>query len=111
EIARRAARLDVFQRSAPYVLPKPDRPYGPLARALYDHVPLLRRADRLRIFLTGELLGTALVASPALRRTLVTRWRTFMESQVPDPDLRARCSTDYVVGCYRIMLSNDDVPT
>jgi len=111
EIARRASRVHVFQRSAPYVIPKPDRPYGPLERRLYETVPLLRRADRLRIYLLGELLGTALVGSPALRNTLVTRWRTFMESQVADEELRARCTPDYVVGCKRILFSNDWYPT
>src|SRR5215831_14160809 len=74
EIAGRAARVHVFQRSAPYVIPKPDRPYGPMERRLYETVPLLRRADRLRIYLLGELLGTALVGSPALRDNLVGRW-------------------------------------
>jgi cation diffusion facilitator CzcD-associated flavoprotein CzcO len=110
EIAPRARRLHVFQRSAPYVIPKPDRPYGPRARALYAHVPLLRRADRLRVYLLGELLGAALVASPALRRALEARWRSFMESQVADLELRARCTPDYVVGCKRILFSNDWYP-
>ena len=110
EIAPRAGRLHVFQRSAPYVIPKPDRPYGRLARALFARVPLLRRADRLRIYLLGELLAAALVGSPALRRTLESRWRSFMESQVADPELRARCTPDYVVGCKRILFSNDWYP-
>jgi cation diffusion facilitator CzcD-associated flavoprotein CzcO len=111
EIARRAARVHVFQRSAPYVIPKPDRLYGPLERRLFETVPLLRRADRLRIYLLGELLGTALVGSPALRDNLVGRWRKFMESQVADEELRARCTPDYVVGCKRILFSNDWYPT
>ncbi len=110
EIAGQAAHVHVFQRSAPYVIPKPDRPYGPVERLLYAHVPLLQRADRLRIYLMGELLGVALVASPALRRTLEGRWRSFMHSQVGDEDLRARCTPDYVMGCKRILFSNDWYP-
>jgi cation diffusion facilitator CzcD-associated flavoprotein CzcO len=111
EIARLAARVHVFQRSAPYVVPKPDRPYGPVERRLYETVPLLRRADRLRIYLLGELLGAALVGSPGLRKNLEARWRTFMESQVQDVELRARCTPDYVIGCKRILFSNDWYPT
>jgi cation diffusion facilitator CzcD-associated flavoprotein CzcO len=110
ELATRVARLHVFQRSAPYVIAKPDRAYGALARALYGHVPMLRRADRLRTFLTGELLGAALVASPRLRRMLEGQWRSFMESQVADPGLRARCTPDYEIGCKRILFSNDWYP-
>lgn len=107
EIASLAAAVHVFQRSAPYIFPKPDRPYGPLERSLYTHVPLLQRADRLRVFLRGELLGVALVASPRLRRALGGRWRKSMQEQIADPDLRARCTPDYVLGCKRILFSND----
>jgi cation diffusion facilitator CzcD-associated flavoprotein CzcO len=74
-------------------------------------VPLLRRADRLRIYLLGELLGAALVGSPGLRKNLEARWRAFIESQVEDEELRARCTPDYVVGCKRILFSNDWYPT
>jgi cation diffusion facilitator CzcD-associated flavoprotein CzcO len=106
EIARRAAAVHVFQRSAPYVIPKPDRPEHPL----YRFLPPLTRADRLRIYLTGELLGAALFGSGRLQRLLTARWRTFMESQVSDPELREKCEPDYAVGCKRILFSNDWYP-
>ena len=41
----------VYQRSAPYVLPKADRPYRDAEHALYDRLPVVRKADRVRIFL------------------------------------------------------------
>ena len=66
EIARTAAHVDVFQRNAPYILPKSDRAYRPGELALYDRLPVLRKADRLRIFLYGELLTSGFVLSPKL---------------------------------------------
>ena len=51
EIAKTAAHLDVFQRSAPYILPKSDRAYRPGELALYEGRPVLRKANRLHIFL------------------------------------------------------------
>lgn len=110
EIAGRAARVHVFQRTAPYVIRKPDRPYGRFERWLYRRVPLLQGADRLRIYLLGELLGHALVASPGLRRTLESRWRAHMEREVADPELRELCTPDYAMGCKRILFSNDWYP-
>ncbi|HKF77498.1 MAG TPA: NAD(P)/FAD-dependent oxidoreductase [Candidatus Dormibacteraeota bacterium] len=107
EIVQKAARVHVFQRTAPYVIPRPDRPYGAVERWLYDHVPLLQRGDRLRVFLTGELLGAALLGSARLRAALEQRWRSFMHAQVDDPALRARCEPGYVLGCKRILFSND----
>jgi cation diffusion facilitator CzcD-associated flavoprotein CzcO len=110
EIARRAGRVHVFQRSAPYVVPRPDRPYGPRERRLYARLPLLQDIDRLAIFLRGELLGSALVAPSRLRGLLERRWRAFMESQVADEALRERCVPDYELGCKRILFSNDWYP-
>jgi cation diffusion facilitator CzcD-associated flavoprotein CzcO len=106
-IAKRAAAVHVFQRSAPYVIPKPDGAEHPL----YRRLPGLARADRLRIFLMGELLGTALFASTRLRRVLENRWRAFMEGQVHDAELRQKCMPDYLIGCKRILFSNDWYPT
>jgi cation diffusion facilitator CzcD-associated flavoprotein CzcO len=106
EIAKRAAAVHVFQRSAPYVIPKPDRP----EHVLYHRLPALAKADRLRIYLTGELLGAALFGSARLQKLLTARWRTFMESQVSDPGLRHKCEPDYAVGCKRILFSNDWYP-
>jgi cation diffusion facilitator CzcD-associated flavoprotein CzcO len=107
EIAKRAAAVHVFQRSAPYVIPKPDRAEHPL----YRRLPGLARADRLRMFLIGELLGAALFGSARLRRLLESRWRVFMESHVHDAELREKCVPDYLIGCKRILFSNDWYPT
>src|SRR5262249_7279898 len=66
EIARIAGHVDVYQRSAPYVLPKPDRPYRAAEQVLFDRLPVVRKADRLRVFLYGELLTSGFVLSPQL---------------------------------------------
>jgi cation diffusion facilitator CzcD-associated flavoprotein CzcO len=42
EIAKTAGHVDVFQRNAPYILPKSDRAYRPGELALYDRLPVLR---------------------------------------------------------------------
>src|SRR5688572_9771441 len=55
EIAPTTSTLAVFQRSAPYVLPKPDGDYTPGARRAYARVPGLLRLSRARIYLTNEL--------------------------------------------------------
>ena len=44
EIAKVAGHVDVYQRCAPYVLPKADRPYRDAEQALYDRVPAVRKA-------------------------------------------------------------------
>ena len=110
EIAKVAGHVDVYQRSAPYVLPKADRPYRGAERALFDRLPAVRKADRLRIFLYGELLTSGFVLSPKLLAGPMQLWRRQLRSQIADPGLRARCVPDYVMGCKRVVFSGDWYP-
>jgi cation diffusion facilitator CzcD-associated flavoprotein CzcO len=110
EIAKVAAHVDVYQRSAPYVLPKADRPYRDRELALFDRVPAVRKADRLRIFLYGELLTTGFVLSSKALALPMAMWRRQLRTAITDPELRARCVPDYVMGCKRVVFSNDWYP-
>jgi cation diffusion facilitator CzcD-associated flavoprotein CzcO len=110
EIAKVAGQVDVYQRSAPYVLPKADRPYRSAEQTLFARVPAVRKADRLRIFLYGELLTSGFVLSPKLLAGPMQMWRHQLRSQIADPDLRAKCVPGYVMGCKRVVFSNDWYP-
>jgi cation diffusion facilitator CzcD-associated flavoprotein CzcO len=107
EIAKVAEHVDVYQRSAPYVLPKADRPYRGAEQALFDRLPVVRKADRLRVFLYGELLTSGFVLSPKLLTGPMQLWRHQLNSQIADPELRAKCVPDYVMGCKRVVFSSD----
>ena len=63
-------QLYVFQRSAPWVVPKNDREYSQLERRLFRRLPALQRLNRRRQFLTHEVLGWAVTRGrrQALRR-------------------------------------------
>src|ERR1700733_12641488 len=110
EVAKVAGQVDLYQRSAPYVLPKADRPYREAEQDLYDRLPLVRKADRLRIFLYGELLTSGFVLSPKLLGGPMQLWRRQLRAQIADPGLRAKCVPDYVMGCKRVVFSNDWYP-
>ena len=110
EIAKVAGHVDVYQRSAPYVMPKADRPYHGAEQAVFDRLPVVRKADRLRIFLYGELLTSGFVLSPKLLAAPMQLWRRQLRSQIADPELRAKCVPDYVMGCKRVVFSSDWYP-
>ena len=94
EIARHTAHVDVYQRSAPYVLPKSDRPYRSADQALFETFPALRKADRLRIFLYGELLTSGFVLSPKLLAGPKLLWRRQLRA-ISDPQLRQDCFASF----------------
>jgi cation diffusion facilitator CzcD-associated flavoprotein CzcO len=106
EIAKTAGHVDVYQRSAPYVLPKNDGPY----RGLFARSPAARKADRLRIFLYGEVLTSGFVLSTKMLAGPMLMWRHQLNSAITDPELRAKCVPDYVMGCKRVVFSNDWYP-
>jgi cation diffusion facilitator CzcD-associated flavoprotein CzcO len=110
EIARTAAHVDVYQRTPPYVLPKSDGPYTPARQEAFQRLPVVRKADRLRIFLYGELLTSGFVLSPKFLAAPMQLWRRQLQV-ITDPQLRDKCIPDYVMGCKRVLFSNDWYPT
>jgi len=107
EIAPRAARLTVFQRSAPYVLPKPDGPYDARARRAYARVPGLLRLSRERIYYTNELRSLGFNTEPRLLAGHRLRFSRHLRRSVPDSALRAKVTPTDPMGCKRILMSND----
>jgi cation diffusion facilitator CzcD-associated flavoprotein CzcO len=104
-VAARAAELTVFQRTPPYVVPKPDARY----RA-WQHRPWLHRLERGVFWGTGELATLGLLGNRPVA-TVVERialWH--LRKQVTDPRLRAKLTPDYAIGCKRVLFSNDYYP-
>ena len=109
EVAKRAAKVEVFQRSAPYVLAKPDRAYAPREHRLFRRLPPLQAASRAHKWLRHEL-RFVLFTRPRMA-TLYEAWfKACLRFRVPDRELRAKCTPDYRMGCKRILISNDWYP-
>src|SRR5262249_28705579 len=73
-------------------------------------LPMVRKADRLRVFLYGELLTSGFVLSPKMLAGPMRWWRRQLRTQIADPELRAKCVPDYVMGCKRVVFSTDWYP-
>lgn len=109
-LAEQAGRVDVYQRTAPWLVPRRNEPYAPWVRALIRHVPGLQRARRAGIWAFGELLAHSFSTSRPLR-ALFAAWSTaFMRFQVRDRALWRRIRPDYPFGCKRILFSSDYLP-
>src|SRR3712207_596484 len=106
-IAPRTASLAVFQRSAPYVLPKPDRAYQERAKTAFARVPGLLRLSRAANYGANELRSLGFNTEPRLLFTHRARFARFLEAAVADPELRAKVTPTDPMGCKRILMSND----
>jgi Pyridine nucleotide-disulphide oxidoreductase len=62
------ARLHVFQRTPPWILPHPDRAIGPRLQRAYRTVPGLQRLARLGVYALREGLVPGMTRDPTWRR-------------------------------------------
>jgi cation diffusion facilitator CzcD-associated flavoprotein CzcO len=105
-IQPRVAQLHVFQRSAPWVLPHPNRRITGAERRLYRAVPAFQKAVRASVYAGRELFVLGFVKNPGLMRVAEAIARRHMRAQISDPELLERVTPDYTIGCKRILPSN-----
>lgn len=103
------SRLHLFQRTAPWVMPRRDFAISARARQAYRSSPWLRRLERARLYLRHEALAFAF-RHPTVMRIGQRRTIKHMHAAVRDPELRQKLTPDYTQGCKRILLSNDYYP-
>jgi len=111
EIAPDAAHVDVFQRTAAWVLPRWDQPYGALRRWAYRWVPGLQRLSRWRVYWFNEMVGMGFMGSRRMQGMLMKLAGHHMKSQVPDPQMRKALTPNFNPGCKRLLISNTWFPT
>lgn len=110
-IVDKVASLNVFQRSAPYVLAKKDRAYKRWEQGLLNKAPWVQSLVRLGLYLKHESVG--LMFGP-LKKFLFTPkwiWKRFMHKQISDPGLREKLTPDYEIGCKRVLIASDYYPS
>jgi cation diffusion facilitator CzcD-associated flavoprotein CzcO len=105
-----AGRLMLFQRTPAWILPRRDRRISRPEKWLYRNIPLTQRIARLGIYVSRESAVGAFVKRPALLKGAQRLALRHLARSIPDPALRAALTPDYVMGCKRILLSNDFYP-
>jgi cation diffusion facilitator CzcD-associated flavoprotein CzcO len=110
EIAPVVSRLDVYQRTAPWVIPRNDRDYTGMERVAFKVVPGLQRLYRTAIYWGRELYVPAFTLQPKLAWPAEQLARRNIRRGVTDPQLREKVTPDYRIGCKRILISNTYYP-
>jgi cation diffusion facilitator CzcD-associated flavoprotein CzcO len=110
KIASSVEHLDLYQRSAAWVIPKPDRAITAREQSLFARRPLAQRALRDLIYWGLETRGAGFALTPKAMAPLERQARGHLANQVADPVLRAKLTPDYQIGCKRVLLANDYYP-
>lgn len=108
EIVDKVQRLDVYQRTPNWVIPREDYGYPKWLRSVFAAAPFLARAYRGLYFSMLEWRFPAFHKEQnRIKRMVRRRFEKHLERSVKDPELRAKVTPDYPVGCKRILISDD----
>jgi cation diffusion facilitator CzcD-associated flavoprotein CzcO len=110
-IAKEAATVELFQRSAPWVLPKPDRKIFGFEKALYKYVPGWRLAHRVSLYWINEFSLIGFLNEKSWIRS-VAQWGAtkHLHHHIKEDALRKKLTPDFRFGCKRALLSNEYYP-
>jgi cation diffusion facilitator CzcD-associated flavoprotein CzcO len=110
EIVDRVGRMTVFQRTAPWVLPRSERPISRAERELFRRAPATQAAIRKGVFWMRELGAGTPLFKPRQPSVLAALGKAHLRRQVADPVLREKLTPRYEPGCKRLLLSNTYYP-
>ena len=106
EIADDVEQLDLYQRTAPWVLPKLDRHIPKFERRIYRRFPFLQRAYRRVLYWYLELVIYRAITNERFGKIFERAGLKNLERQVKNPVKRKKLTPHYELGCKRILMSN-----
>ncbi|GAA1862129.1 NAD(P)/FAD-dependent oxidoreductase [Pseudonocardia ailaonensis] len=109
-IAPDVEALTLFQRTAPWVLPKPDRPIPESRRRLFRRFPVLQRLQRFSLYWRHEALVAGFLHPVIMKGVQRLGLAYLRKAFAGDAELRRKVTPAFTMGCKRILMSNDYYP-
>ncbi|MFF3752998.1 flavin-containing monooxygenase [Streptomyces sp. NPDC002018] len=104
------ARLTLFQRTPPWVMPRADRAITTAERRLHRALPFTGAVRRKLLWGIRELQVQAFTKRPNELGLVETLAKANIARAIKDPALRAALTPSYRIGCKRILLSSSYYP-
>ena len=112
EIAKQAAQVDIYQRSAPWILHKLDREYPEWEKRFFRRFPARISLSRLFFLSVFELLTYGFTGRHWVLKPMMKAANAYRKKELGDhPELHAKATPDYDIGCKRALFTNDWYPT
>jgi cation diffusion facilitator CzcD-associated flavoprotein CzcO len=104
-IAPQVAQLTLFQRTAPWVLPKMDFKISAAWQERFTRFPWMQSLLRRALYLQFETLNFSLKFPRAIARLQIAGLKNIARG-IKDPTLRQKVTPNFSLGCKRILQSN-----
>ncbi|MGA6167047.1 flavin-containing monooxygenase [Amycolatopsis magusensis] len=110
KIAEDTAAVHLFQRTPPWIMPKPDHEMPEWSKKLFARVPGVQRLYRDLLYWVLEVRAVGFNGRPWLMKLAQKLAKAQINKAIKDPELRRKVTPDYTLGCKRVLISNDYYP-
>ena len=110
ELQKIGGRVDVYQRTPNWIIPRNERRFTAVEKEVFRRVPLAQRAVRSAVYATLEGRVPAFNRFPVLLKAVEAQGKANIAKAIKDPELRAKVTPAYRAGCKRILVSNKWYP-
>ncbi|MGQ0529238.1 MAG: flavin-containing monooxygenase [Panacagrimonas sp.] len=109
-IAPQVRQLDLYQRTPPWVMSKPDRAMSALEKTLFKYIPATQKLFRGGIYWWMESRVLGLAVDPRAMKLAEAWAKLYIKRSIRNPELRKKVTPDYTLGCKRILMSDEYYP-
>jgi cation diffusion facilitator CzcD-associated flavoprotein CzcO len=111
EVAKIAQHLTVFCRTPSWIMPRPDRAYTEREMARFKRFPLVQKLLYWASYWQWETKYSYLKKNSWRGAYYSKRLLQYMRAALVDPALRSALMPDHVLGCKRLVVSSDYLPS
>lgn len=109
-IVSQVNQLFLYQRTPAWILPKPDKKISSWRRWLYNSFPITQRLHRMRLYWQHEVMAIGFIKNPGILKFFSKLSLRFLKQSITDETLRVKLTPNYVMGCKRVLISNEYFP-
>lgn len=110
EIQPKVKNLYLMQRTAPWVLPKPDGEFSATESVLFEKAPFIQKLSREFIYYLNEAQVVGMMYEDRILKLGEIIGKRHINKYVKDIELRKKLTPNFRLGCKRVLLSNNYYP-
>jgi cation diffusion facilitator CzcD-associated flavoprotein CzcO len=110
EIQPKVKNLYLMQRTAPWILPKPDGPFSATQNVLFEKIPFVQQLNRDFIYYLNEAQLLGFKYNDKILKVGELLGKRHINKYIKDPELRKKVTPTFKLGCKRVLLSNNYYP-
>ncbi len=107
EIQPKVKKLYLMQRTAPWVLPKPDGAFTATQNVLFEKIPFVQKLNRDFIYYLNEAQVVGMMYNDNILKLGEMLGKRHINKYIKDPELKRKLTPTFKLGCKRVLLSNN----